>query len=319
MISALKPSFCICGTLAHGLVCSRPKVACWLVATPSSKKAMQTGALLNTLWDGSTIRRTRVLTGTAHLPGRRCSVHVMMQRVVADKLLGDAVLDGIGMLARMLVVEPESTIGTRFFREANAAEDAVLAAYNERLTTLLDREPATVPDVPDVLTPALMTLTPDAHTMWVKFYNAVERDLAPGGEFHAIKAFGAKLAEHAGRLSAVLAAYADPDALYVHAEHMACGIALAQYYGGEMLRLSGGASVPPDLRLAARLLAWWQDRPDPRCHLAMIYQRGLNAIRDASVARRIVGILEEHGWVGRLPPDTEIEGKKRKDAWDLVP
>ena len=155
--------------------------------------------------------------------------------------------------------------------------------------------------------------------MWVKFYNAVERDLAPGGEFHAIKAFGAKLAEHAGRLAAVLAAYAAPDALHVHAEHMACGIALAQYYGGEMLRLAGGASVPPDLRLAARLLAWRQDRPDPRCHLAMIYQRGLNAIRDASVARRIVGILEEHGWVRRLAPGTEIEGKQRKDAWELVP
>jgi hypothetical protein len=113
----------------------------------SPEMAMQTGALLNTLWDGAPIRRTRVLTGTAHLPGRRCSVHVMMQRVVADKLLGDAVPDGIGMLARMLVVEPESTIGTRFFREANAAEDAILAAYNERMTTLLGREPATEPDV----------------------------------------------------------------------------------------------------------------------------------------------------------------------------
>ena len=83
----------------------------------NDEKAMATGALLNTLWDGNPIRRVRVLTGNAFLPGRRCSAHVMMQRVVADKLLGDAVLDGIGMMARMLIVEPESTVGTRLFRD----------------------------------------------------------------------------------------------------------------------------------------------------------------------------------------------------------
>jgi hypothetical protein len=54
----------------------------------NDEKVMATGALLNTLWDGNPIRRLRVLTGNAFLPGRRCSTHVMMQRVVADKLLG---------------------------------------------------------------------------------------------------------------------------------------------------------------------------------------------------------------------------------------
>ena len=83
----------------------------------------------------------------------------------------------------------------------------------------------------------------------------------------------------------------------VNAEAMACGITLAQHYAAEMLRLQGGAICLPDLRLASRLLAWWQARPDPRCHLAALYQRGLNAISDAATARRIVGILEEHGWV----------------------
>ena len=42
----------------------------------NDEKAMQTGSLLNTLWDGGAIRRIRVLTGNAFLPGRRCSLHV---------------------------------------------------------------------------------------------------------------------------------------------------------------------------------------------------------------------------------------------------
>jgi hypothetical protein len=39
-----------------------------------------------------------------------------------------------------------------------------------------------------VLTPALMTLTPDAHTMWVKFYNAVEASCWRGGKIGQIHA-----------------------------------------------------------------------------------------------------------------------------------
>jgi hypothetical protein len=65
---------------------------------------MRTGALLNVLWDGEPIRRARVLTGSAFLPGRRCSAHIMMQRVGAGGLFGDAMLDGLGLLARFLLV-----------------------------------------------------------------------------------------------------------------------------------------------------------------------------------------------------------------------
>ena len=127
------------------------------------------------------------------------------------------------------------------------------------------------------------------------------------------------MAEHAGRLAAVLEVYGDPDAMEVSAELMACGIVLAQHYGAELLRLQGAAAVTPDLRLAARLLAWWQARPDPRCHLSAIYQRGLNALGDAATARRIVAILEDHGWILPLPVGTEIDGAPRRDAWTLAP
>jgi hypothetical protein len=280
---------------------------------------MRTGALFNSLWDGEPIRRSRVVTGNAFLPGRRCSVHVMMQGAVADKLLGDPMLAGIGLLARVLLVAPESTAGTRLFREAPAQCAEVLRVYSHRLMTLLSRVPTTAPDSPDVLDPPIMTLTPEARALWVEFYDEVERDLAPGKDLHAIRAFGSKMGEHAGRLAAVLTIFADPDAMEVDAQAMACGITLTQHYAIEMLRLLGGASVSPDLRLAARLLVWWQARQDPRCHLAAIYQTGPSALRDAATARRIVTVLEEHGWVQRLPAGTTLDGAPRRDAWVMVP
>ena len=284
----------------------------------NDEKAMATGALLNTLWDGNPIRRVRVMTGNAFLPGRRCSAHVMMQRVVADKLLGDAVLDGIGLMARMLIVEPQSTVGSRPFRDAPAECAPILREYATHMTALLTRTPTTKPDTTDVLDPPAMQLTDEARTLWVQFHDAVESDLGPGGTLHSVQAFGAKMGEHAGRLAAILTVYANPDAMEVDAAAMACGITLAQHYAAEMLRLQGGASVSSDLRLAARLLAWWQERQDSRCHLASIYQTGPGKVRDAAIARRIVAILEEHGWVRRLEAGTQLDGAPRRDAWELT-
>jgi hypothetical protein len=280
---------------------------------------MRTAALLNVLWDGEPIRRVRVLSGYAYLPGRRCSAHIMMQVVLADRLFGDAMLDGMGLLARFLVVAPDSTAGTRLFREVPAECRSVLDRYNAHLTDFLSRTPALAAGTVDTLDPPAMRLSDAARRNWIAFHDAVECDLAESRELHSIRPFGAKMAEHAGRLAAVLAAYADPEAIEVDGQAMACGIGLAQHYAAELLRLHGAAAVDPDLRLAAKLLAWWQSQSDPKCHLAAVYQRGPGALRDAATARRIVSILESHGWIIRLPEGTQVEGVTRREAWELVP
>jgi hypothetical protein len=136
---------------------------------------MRTGALLNTLWDGEPIRRRRVTTGASFLPGRRCSAHVMMQQIVADRMFGDATLDGIGMLARVLLVAPDSTAGTRFYRETPEQCRVVLGAYEARLTDLLTRPAATKPDAPDVLDPPTLRFTGDAAALWIAFHDEAER------------------------------------------------------------------------------------------------------------------------------------------------
>ena len=280
---------------------------------------MRTGALLNTLWDGDPIRRARIGTGVAFLPGRRCSVHLMVQPVVASRYFADETLAGIGTLARTLLVAPTGTAGTRFYQPPSNASAGVLADFDARLTAMMTKPGRTMGDDPTVLDPLPLYLNRKATELWILFHDFVERAQGPDGEFRSIQAFASKMAEHAGRLAGVLTVYADPDAYEVQAEAMAGGIELAKHYALELLRLQGAAAVSPDLALASRLLAWWQARPDPKCHLAAIYQRGLYAIRDAATARRIVGILEEHGYVDRLQNGIELDGKRRREAWELIP
>ena len=52
--------------------------------------------------------------------------------------------------------------------------------------------------------------------------------------------------------------------------------------------------------------------------MVKVYQHGPGAIRDKDTARRIVRILEQHGWLRKLPDGTVVEGAPRRDAWDVV-
>ncbi|MFH5927039.1 YfjI family protein [Roseomonas xinghualingensis] len=280
---------------------------------------MRCGAMLNAIWDGEPIRQTRVLRGTVFLAGRRVTMHLMAQPGVAAEMLGDAMLDDMGLLARCLTVQPETTIGTRLFRDTSEAARTALDEYRARLGGLLRRLPPVSPDDDRELVPRALPLTTEARALWVAFHDAVEGDLGEGGALHPVRAFGAKLAEHAGRLAATLALYGSPDAQAVEAEGMRCGIALAQHYASEAVRLHGAAAVPAEIDAAAKLLRWWQGRADPRADLATVYQHGPYGLRTAEKARTAVAVLLDCGQVRRLPPGTEYEGRARREVWELVP
>lgn len=284
----------------------------------SDESRMRTAALLNQLWDGEPIRRLRIGTGTSFLPGKRCCAHIMMQQVVADRLLGDSMLDGMGMLARMLIVAPESTAGSRLFKADTQQNAVILNIYSDRIMALLRMEPATNDPSGRELAPRVLALAVDAAAEWIIFHDQCEKAIRPNGELITIKAFAAKLAEHAGRIAAVLAVYADPKIAAVPLWAMQSGIQLAEHYAMEMLRLHGGAAIPLSLRLAQKLLEWWQTRDNPVLHLAKIYQYGPPELRTAKAAKEAIKALVDHGWVERLEPGIEVDGKPRRDVFCLV-
>ena len=83
---------------------------------------------------------------------------------------------------------------------------------------------------------------------------------------------------------------------------LAAGTELAQHYATEALRLHGGSQLSAELPLAQAALDWLLLRwSEPAISLPDLYQSGPSAIRDCNTARLIVTILEESGWLARIP------------------
>ncbi|MFT2095690.1 YfjI family protein [Acidiphilium multivorum] len=281
----------------------------------SEDAAVRTMTTVNTLWDGSPIKRLRAGKSTFAL-GRRASLSLAVQRSVAGILLGNAGARDNGLLARMLIAEPDSTIGTRMWREREPDFDQFLDDYNDRLAELLGRPPHRL-EGSDGLDPDALSFNVAAERRLIVFHDATERDLADGRRYAPIRGFGAKMVEHAARLAGILAAYGGRD--LIDAETFDAGAELASWYAGEQLRIGEAVAPDPEFDAAQELLAWWQAQPDPRLYLTALYKSGPNRLRKADDAKRAVAILEDHNWIERLPAGTVLDGSPRREAWGLVP
>jgi hypothetical protein len=230
-----------------------------------TETAMRFFGLLNLLWDGSPFSRERQTGGSVHLAGRRFSAHLAMQPVVLRELLaaGDGVARAVGLLARFLITWPESTLGTRVYREPPKRMPA-LDKYNQRIIELLDaqlteRFPVRG-DPTAALTPEPLALSRQAKQCWVQFHNEIERELGEKGRYGGIADIGAKSAENAVRLAAVHYIFEGGEAPGDIPEGiMEKSIRLGRWYLDEAKRALGIGEIAP-LYADAILLSRWASR-----------------------------------------------------------
>ena len=143
--------------------------------------------------------------------------------------------------------------------------------------------------------------------------------MALKGSLNPIKGLANKMAEHATRLAGALAFFDDPDTQEICGSNMAAGIKLASYYGSEALRLFQAGVTDPDLVQARNLSDWLQARHAGQIvPLTVIYQTGPVSLREAKTARRIMGILSDHNHVRPLEGGKTIDGKRVKEAWEVL-
>lgn len=287
----------------------------------SDDARMRTAAGLSEAWDGVPIRRVRGGDGAAVYHGRRLSLHLMVQPEVALMVTGDTAIageGGQGLLNRFLVCHPESTAGTRLFRDVLPETERILQTFAADVAGLLSAPKPLADGQRHVLDPRALPLSPEARALWIAFHDDNERALGPSGAFAAVAGFANKAPEHAARLAAVLTLFEVPDAAEISAEAMANGITLATFYRAEALRLVRGSQVPAGLRAAERLRVWLCDGwPEHLVSLPDIYQRGPCSVRNAAEARAAVDVLVKHGW---LVPEGEgdVGGKRRKEVWRVM-
>jgi Protein of unknown function (DUF3987) len=286
-----------------------------------AERRIQMGSLLNKIWDGQPIRKGRATSGKTEVKSSRLTAHLMLQPVLADMLLTDRALLNLGTCARLLISFPASTIGTRLWTKDAESHTVfpVLEEYDQRIYAQM-LKPLAIENGELITHPIKMEAL--AIRFFVDFYNTVEQALGRGGRYRAIGGFGSKLPEHAARLSAILAAYHDSSAPIISEGTIHQGALLATYYADEMLRLTEHVAIRNELRLARKLAEWlsrlFHETHRAKFHLAEVYQRGPQQIRDAEGARRILHILEEHAWIERLAAGAEVDGAERRDAWRMV-
>jgi hypothetical protein len=280
---------------------------------------LRTISTLSKIWDGAIIDRIRGGDGAVFLPGRRLAMHLMVQPSVAALFLGDEMLAEQGLLSRVLVTYPASEIGSRMWREPSDTSAAAIRAYGARLLHILEQPLPLVDGKGNELAPRELPLSAAAQAKWIAFHDHIEGNLKEeGGDLWPIRGFANKMPEHAARLAAVIALVDDINATEIDEANMKCGIALAEHYASEALRLFEAALANPDLVMAQRLLDWLRQWPEAAISLREIYRVGPNSIRDKATASKMAAILEAHGWLEPIPGGAIVADRRCRQAWRIV-
>jgi len=263
----------------------------------SDEAKLRTAATFSQLWDGRPVKRIRAIDGVTLLYGRRLSLHVMVQPSAASIFLADPTLRDQGLLSRMLVAAPGSIAGSRLYRDTQPEDDAAIRAYGACILSLLEDRWPLVEGKSNELEPRELSMSAAASGTWKAFFDHIESQSSKQGDLAPIPDFAAKAAEHAARLAAVIAIVEDVHAFEISDAAMQCGVALADWYVAEALRLQQASRTDGRLLRAADLLSWLQGHDENQIGFREILRLGPNAVRTKEAAESAIDILVKHGWV----------------------
>ena len=254
---------------------------------------MRNLALLNIQWDGGTHSIGRRTSESFTVQGARLTMGLQIQestlRSFFDKSGGLA--RGTGFLARFLVAWPESTQGYRNFTEAPESWSH-LSAFHRRIAAILN-QPAPIDD-DGALTPAMLSLTQEAKAAWVEYYDAIEKELASGGELYDVRDVASKSADNAVRLAALFQLFENgmDDAISLAAFEGASRI--AAWHLHESRRFFGELALPAELTDAVRLNDWLIQhcKREQTHYVAKRYAQQYGTVRDAARLNAAIAELE---------------------------
>lgn len=163
---------------------------------------MRNLALINQLWDGAAVRVDRRTSDSFTIREARLTVSLQVQQEALREFYAKngELARGSGFMARFLISAPQSTQGTRLFKDEPDTWPA-LEKFNDRLKAILSDE---LPMTDKCrLEPYIMTFPPEVKTIWVSQYNAIEKALGNGGKLEDINDMASKAADNIARLAAL--------------------------------------------------------------------------------------------------------------------
>lgn len=217
---------------------------------------MRNLAALNDCWDGGHLKRERTSTQSIDVSGMRLSMGLLVQPKTLEVFLEKqgGLARGIGFLARFLISHPQSTMGTRFYKEPSEHTPGI-DGFNARIKHLLSA-PVRFTETGKLET-TFLTMSPKAKEWWSNFHNEVEEELGVGRDFYDVKDVASKAADNAARLAALLHTFGDhTGATEIQYESVKAACRLMHWYLHEALRLAKLVALPESIRKADAMEQW---------------------------------------------------------------
>jgi len=254
---------------------------------------MRNLATLNQLWDGTSLTIDRKSSESFTVRGARLTVALQVQeptlRAFFDK--SGALARGTGFLARFLIAWPESTQGYRPFTEAPKNWPA-LAAFNRRLSEILN-QPVPIDDS-GALVPPMLPLSPEAKAAWIEYHDAIESELASGGDLYDVRDVASKSADNAARLATLFQIFEGGGGA-IGADAFERASCITAWHLSEARRFFGELALPVELADAVRLNSWLVEycRRERTYFVPTREAQRLGPVRDKSKLTIAIQELEE--------------------------
>lgn len=254
---------------------------------------MRNLATLNQLWDGTSLTIDRKSSESFTVRGARLTVALQVQeptlRAFFDK--SGALARGTGFLARFLIAWPASTQGYRPFTEAPENWPA-LAAFNRRISEILN-QPVPMDDG-GALIPPMLPLSPEAKAAWIEYHDAIESELASGGDLYDVRDVASKSADNAARLATLFQIFEGGGGA-IGADAFERASCITAWHLSEARRFFGELALPTELADAVRLNGWLVDYcRRERTHFVPTREaQRLGPVRDKSKLTIAIQELEE--------------------------
>ena len=237
---------------------------------------MQNLSLINKLWSGEPYRVGRRTSESFELVGARLTMGLAVQPETVERFFrdSDGLARGTGFAARFLVAWPETTQGTRFYRDPPEGWPG-LTAYHARLRRLLETPLAF--NERGELIPQPLDMEPDAFAVWRQFHDDIERELRDGGELAELRDVASKAPENVARVAGLFHLFEHGPSGRVAAAHVRAAAAIVTWHLSEARRFFGGLALPKAVANAVKLDAWL---------LAICRERGAESVTAREVMHR---------------------------------
>ncbi len=209
-----------------------------------SDSIMGAMAVYNDLWTGSEIAIDRKGEGSVMLRDVALMMSISVQPEVLRKFISKTgtLARGSGFLARPLLAMPESTQGQRLYKSP-PADFPALALLNDRIKELLSLQPAHVGE-DGRLSRVTLELSEPAKAVWVRYYDASEKDQQIGGGCEFVRPEAGRSADNASRLAGIFHILEHGLEGEISRDNMVRACTIAQWHLGEAKRFLFASEMP---------------------------------------------------------------------------